>query len=395
MKENHKASQTFNTILRYTLGTYIKVKFKMEPHDDEIKNLKGPYIILANHTNNWDPFMLSVYVKEPVHFVAGEGNFKNPLLRWALIKLVGAISKTKFMPDSATIKQILKVKNSNGVIGIFPEGQRNWDGVTGDLLYSTAKLIKSLKLPVATVVLKGAYLSHPRWAKSSRRGKVELHYSLALTPDKIKQMSVDEIFNDMSKKLYHDEMLWQKQNNIFFQGADAERLELFLFACPHCGVVETLVSKGKEFMCTSCGYSVNYDGYGALASKSEVTYFDNLHQWDNWQLKLLYDKVDNLSHDEVLAHFDDVTIHEGKKMRNFSNKFSGSLYLYKNKLLFKYKDGREADFYISAMDGVNVNQNRRVEFFYNKTMYRITFNKKFESAYMWVSAINYIKEKQV
>jgi 1-acyl-sn-glycerol-3-phosphate acyltransferase len=111
MKKNNKASQIFNTILRFTLGAYIKIRFNPKANCDEIKDLKGPYILIGNHTNNWDPFIASIYIKEPVHFVAGEGNFKNPFLRWALIKLVGAIPKTKFMPDSSTIRQIIKVNN--------------------------------------------------------------------------------------------------------------------------------------------------------------------------------------------------------------------------------------------------------------------------------------------
>jgi 1-acyl-sn-glycerol-3-phosphate acyltransferase len=393
MKKNNKANQIFNTAGRFILGAYLKVRFRMEANYNEIKYLKGPYVILGNHTNNWDPFMVSIYIKEPIHFVTGEGNFKNPFLRWALLNLVGAIPKTKFMPDSTTIRQIIKVKNSNGIIGIFPEGQRNWHGVTGEILYSTSKLIKSLKLPVVTVVLKGAYMTHPRWSEKSRRGKIELYYHLALTTDNIQQMSQEEIFNIISENLYHDDMQWQKFNNIAYKGANAERLELFLFACPHCSSLETLVSKGTEYKCTSCGYSVDYNEYGTIISKSDILHFDSLYEWDKWQLGLLHKKLDSMSEDELAFQCNSVTIYEGRKMKNFSGKLSGNLILYKDKLVIKYNAGQEKEFYIRDMDGINVNLSKNLEFFYNKIMYRIIFNIKYVSAYMWVSAINYLKKK--
>jgi 1-acyl-sn-glycerol-3-phosphate acyltransferase len=276
MKKSSKASQIINIILRLTVGNYVRFKFRMKANCDEIKNLKGPYIILANHTNNWDPLMVSVYIKEPVHFVAGEGIYKNPFLKWVLINLVGAIPKTKFLPDTAAIRQIIKVKNSNGIIGIFPEGQSSWHGVTEELIYSTAKLIKSLKIPVVTVVLKGAHLSRPRWSNKDRKGKVELYYHLALTTDMIKEMKDDEIFNVISEKLYHDEMQWQKSCNIAFKGSSAERLELFLFACPNCSKFENFVSEDTEFKCLNCGFSIYYNEYGAINSKSCVLHFDSL-----------------------------------------------------------------------------------------------------------------------
>ena len=48
---------------------------------------------------------------------------------------------------------------SGGVIGVFPEGKRNWDGRTDQLLFATAKLVEHLKVPVVTALLQGAHLS--------------------------------------------------------------------------------------------------------------------------------------------------------------------------------------------------------------------------------------------
>jgi hypothetical protein len=81
-------------------------------------------------------------------------------------------------------------------------------------------------------------------------------------------------------------------------------------------------------------------------------------------------------------------------MEGFSSKYSGSLALYKDKLILKCSDGQVFEFCLKGMNGVNVSLNSKLEFFYNKAMYRIVFNNKFISVYMWVSAINYIKKSR-
>ncbi|MGP4071202.1 lysophospholipid acyltransferase family protein [Piscibacillus sp. B03] len=46
--------------------------------------LKPPYVIIANHVNNWDPLFLNCYIDEPVCYIAGEPLFRHPLLKHVL-----------------------------------------------------------------------------------------------------------------------------------------------------------------------------------------------------------------------------------------------------------------------------------------------------------------------
>src|SRR5690606_25497073 len=98
----------------------------------------------------------------------------------------GAIPKMKFTNDTRTIRSILQAKKSNRVIGLFPEGNRNWDGVTEPLTYATAKLIKSLNIPVVIATIAGGYLSHPRWGESHRKGQISISFIKKWDKDELK-----------------------------------------------------------------------------------------------------------------------------------------------------------------------------------------------------------------
>jgi len=58
----------------------------------------------------------------------------------------------KIVSDFETVKTIIRLKER--VIGIFPEGARTWDGCPLPIIKSTSKLIKLLKIPVVTVIVK-------------------------------------------------------------------------------------------------------------------------------------------------------------------------------------------------------------------------------------------------
>ena len=260
---------------------------------------------------------MSMNIKEPIHFVISDSHFRKFWLG-NILKLVGGIPKAKNIADSQTIRTILAIKNSNGVIGVYPEGKRNWDGTTLPIFYSTAKLIKSLKIPVITTVMKGAALSKPRWAKHSRRGEIDIKYNILLTPEKISDLSVDEIFEIVSKGIHVDEYSWQREKNIRFKGKQlAENLELFLYTCPNCHKIGNLESKNDIFSCKNCNYSIKYNEFGLFElninkNENEKLYFEDTKQWNNWQLDFTKELIDNSTDSDCIFE-DKCTLYTGNR----------------------------------------------------------------------------------
>ncbi len=110
--------------MKSLFGIYLRQKFKLSAENSEACLVPPPFLLLANHTNFWDPFLLSLYTPEPIYFVTADEYFRNPFLKF-LLGLAGAIPKSKFISDQMTVIDIFRIKRKGGVIGIFPEGKRN------------------------------------------------------------------------------------------------------------------------------------------------------------------------------------------------------------------------------------------------------------------------------
>lgn len=394
-RKKYIAGKLFNKFLKITLGNYMKLLFDYSIENSQLKGLKPPYVIIANHTNFWDPFLLSMCFPEPVYFVTSDAYFRNPVLKH-LLNLVGAIPKTKSVSDPMSIRGIIEVVRSNGVVGIFPEGRRNWDGRTLPLLRPTAKLIKSLNIPVVTVLFKGSCLSMPRWATSTRRGKLQMKLLRTLEPHDIKLLSVEEIFSAISQSLAYSEYDHQRKHMNPYKGRNnAERLELFLFCCPECENIGSLVSSGNKFHCRNCSYEVLYNNYGFFECITHKLHYDNPEDWNYWQLErlnsLILTKILQGNNTPILVD-NDIIMRMGQKTGALKLEAEeGTLSLYGDRLEFSIKNQLLQRFQIVDIIGENIQFNNQLEFIYGKTFYRFGGKLDNLSAYKWVRAIGSIR----
>jgi 1-acyl-sn-glycerol-3-phosphate acyltransferase len=393
-KKVRRANSLFIALLRNSLGKAIKAYFNVKYEDKSIMGLKPPFIILGNHTNNLDPFFIAVRVKAPVHFVASDEYFRNPTLRF-LLNLVGAIPKVKLTTDVSSVNNIINLIKTKRVIGIFPEGSRNWDGNTLGILLPTAKLIKRLKVPVVAAVSSGAYMSWPRWAKTIRRGQVNIKFKVILNEKDIEDKSRNEIYSILKDSLEHNEYKNQREFMQPFRGnALAEYLELFLYVCPECLSIGNLKSEDDKLYCEKCGHTVTYDKYGFLKGEGK-TYFDNPSDWGKWQTDWFKGKIENQFHDinklEDAIITDEVLIKVGGKASPLKDLDYGTIELNLQEIKFKGQKNKEIAFNIKKIRGINVQYNNLFEFYYENILYRFIFKTKYVSAYKWVEAVELIK----
>jgi len=399
-----KASMTFNRILKLTLGRYLKSRFNTVFTDiNGVNGLKPPYIILANHTNFWDPFIISMFIKEPVYFVTSDEYFRNWMMR-LLLKLVGGIPKTKFVSDTATVNSIIKViKHYKGIVGIYPEGRRNWDGRTLQILYPTAKLVKAFNIPVVAALSKGACLSFPRWASKPRKGRLEVELRIIADKDEITSMPVQDLYERICASLMHDEYDFQSGAMIPYKGKLlAEHIELFLFTCPSCRSIGRIKSYNDTIKCLECGYSSKYNQFGYLEEVPPVSsnpgagiVFSNPHDWDVWQADHLRNLITQSASDESKPVFEDsnVLLRIGARLIPLKDFRIGRLALFNKRIEFTTLLGERFDFPFSRITGVNVQYNNQFEFYFEKKLYRFIFRIGVVSAYKWVKAFEISENK--
>ncbi|MDC7232677.1 MAG: lysophospholipid acyltransferase family protein, partial [Spirochaetales bacterium] len=262
-----------------------KLNIKLE-NWDLLEKTPAPFLLVGNHVTNFDPVITSSNQSRLIHWVANDAVFRHPALRWAF-RHIQVIPKTKGMSDLDTVRIMHKKVREGGIVGLYPEGQTSWDGVNQPMVPATPKLVKLLKVPVVAVVIKGGYISQPRWTwtKDLRKSRVVLEARILIQKDEIKKLSLHEIEERLNTGLYNDDFQFQRENPVKLKSEKrAETLELFTYICPKCNTMDALKSGGNDVKCQSCGWEFSIDEYGEFPGDSDFP-FKSLHQWNLWQRK--------------------------------------------------------------------------------------------------------------
>ncbi|SEN44103.1 1-acyl-sn-glycerol-3-phosphate acyltransferase [Mesobacillus persicus] len=385
MSIEQKPGKAMMKFLITMIRTYLNRRSKIIIEHNDTVDLKPPYIILANHVTNWDPLYINLFVKEPISFVAGDSLFRNPLLK-RLLDYTGAIPKTKFKSDTRTIRSVLKAKKHHRVIGLFPEGNRNWDGNTEPLTYGTAKLIKMLDIPVVIATISGGHLSHPRWAVNPRKGLISISLQKKWAKGELSKESAETIHKLLTEALAHDEMNWQKKAQVPYYGKNlAHYLERFLFICPHCQELGQLRSDDNLFRCKNCDYTVRYTPYGVFEEVMHPLSITTTHEWNLWQLGVLEGIVKEPNWGKALK--DHVKLFSAEAEQPFTLVAQGYLVWRNHGIALESDDGQIYPFLFNELEGINIHLHHHLEFYIKEKQYQIEFYQPRTSAYKWLQAI--------
>jgi 1-acyl-sn-glycerol-3-phosphate acyltransferase len=386
----------FITVLRYTIGLGLKLRFRIRPVGTEIfKRIRPPYVIVPTHHGVLDPFMVGYFVPKAVYWVTSDGNMRSTIMRF-LLGFAGSIPKSKSIPDLETIGWIVDViRKRKGVVGIFAEGTASWDGHTQAIIPSTAKLLKLLKVPVIAVLLKGSFSSQPRWSWNHRLGSMEIEFKLVMDGAQAKAGTPDEILSALTAAMEYDEEEWRVNHPVKYRGSGrAAWLELSLFMCPACGKVGTMRSRINRLSCTACGHAVrlsrDYKFQGIGTSKP---LFKTIREWDLWQTDAFGTLVRNPAKRADTPIFSDagVVILKGYRMNALRRLRTGTMHMYPDRIALVTLRGESLEFPIAEIDGEGVLKQQLFEFYRGKDLYQFRFPKRSQSARKWLAAVTALK----
>ena len=381
--------------IRPIIHAILKRRYNMEIIDNVGMNeLKPPYLVIGNHVNFWDPFFTAIFLPHTVQFIASDSVFRTKLF-YILMKLFGSIPTSKFMTDTRTVAQIIRIIKRDGVIGVFPEGRRTWDGRSLRHVHTVARLIHKLKLPVVGVVNKGGYLSKPRWGRGLRRGKVRMEYKMVFTPEELKQIDLETCKQLMEARIAHDEEEWNRQEQIKFVGKHpAEFIERAIFVCPKCKSIASFYSHGETAECRECGYSFRYDEYGVLQSVNSPLVYSSISDWNEWQISYFIEFLSkDMSSKTPLFEEGPAILWRGYRAEPLKRLNTGRAYFYPSGIEFRTTVGRLKFFPIEELYGENVQDKEKLEFYHQNSLYRLDFLNIRASAYMWYQAISLLHQK--
>ena len=163
----------------------------------EVIPKEGPILIVGNHKHIYDQCLTIMATKRVIHYMAKKEYFDGKMA-W-FFKLVGCISVDRSIKDHNATDKALKVLNSGGAIGLFPEGTRN---KTKDVFllpfkFGTVSMAKKTNATIIPFGLTGDY--------KFRSKNLTIRYG---TPFKVGDMDLEEANN----KLYQEVESLMKQN---------------------------------------------------------------------------------------------------------------------------------------------------------------------------------------
>ena len=377
-KSRKNDKKTINMFLYRTLMPVLiglsKIIVGVRTDKSALKGVKGPYLIVGNHTSPIDflYFTAGVY-PQPINFVVAE-NMIYRKVYGAFIRSFGTIKKKQFTADFQCIKQIKKNIDAGTHVLLFPEGRVSIDGTTGYIAPSIGKLIKFLDCTVVAGVTHGGYTGGPKWGKP-RRTKVTLKLAPVLTKEEIKNMSAADIAAKITNSLRFDDNrnLVEEHRKISRCNKRAEGLEKILYKCPRCGAEFKNVTKGNVMKCTQCGNTVEYGRDGILHAIKGKT-FDYISDWYDCERQDLKEQVK----DENFRLEGKVALYvNNEKLNKFVKDGEGTLSVSKDGIKYVGKTGenKSLEFKIENRGTTAFKMGENLEVSEDGSIYRFAFTE--------------------
>ena len=271
------------------VGPWLFLLYHFHPKRCKVK--AKTFLAVTNHTQNLDPALLVLGLNRHIRFVANSTLGKGRLGR-LFRYFFGFILREKGAKGDVVTRQIEDNLKAGVSVGLFPEGNRSWDGASEFISKRTAKMVKESGAALVTYRLTGGYLLKPRWAATKRKGPMRGELMHEFSPEQLAAMTEDEVYKAMCEDLYVDAYKEQELHGDVYPGKRlAEGMQYAAYLCPCCHRFGTIETSGDDISC-SCGLKATYNEYGRIVS--EMLPFDNLMEWNRFQKKWMADNADEL-----------------------------------------------------------------------------------------------------
>jgi 1-acyl-sn-glycerol-3-phosphate acyltransferase len=257
-REKLREPRPVGTLFYIFLSQYVRPLifrlFKLEPLNKDVIPLSGPGILVASHVNFFDPIWIYDVVDRPIYFMATEELFRGTILSF-VVRLFGTFPIRKAARDFQSVKNMIKVLKTGGMIGVYPEGTRTWDGTNSPIIPTIARIIRMMKVPVFSCRLEYGYLHFPRWADKWRPIRVRLIFDRLYGADTIPE-SEQQILADIAQAIRIRDYELPIPTSTRRVSGLALGIHKLIYRCPHCQSMESLhavePAASNRVECRSC-----------------------------------------------------------------------------------------------------------------------------------------------
>ncbi|MBN1574453.1 MAG: 1-acyl-sn-glycerol-3-phosphate acyltransferase [Deltaproteobacteria bacterium] len=170
-------------LLLVKVGLKLKYSVTIKGAENIPKN--GPIILLSNHTTIVDSFLLGCNVPRKIYYMGKSTEFESPAKR-IFFYLSRSFPVRRYDIDPGALRNAYRIIEYGGMVGIYPEGERTWDGKLQSLRRGTIRFVLSTGVPVITAGIKNAYQHQPRWGGRIGKPPIVLSFGKPIEVKKIK-----------------------------------------------------------------------------------------------------------------------------------------------------------------------------------------------------------------
>ena len=265
--------------------------FKRKIIRNEIKGVKGPYVVIANHQAAYDFVNLIGVTKRRMSFVISNSFYKSLPIR-KFLDTLHVIPKQQFQTSVKDMRDMKAVVDSGNPLVIYPAGLMCEDGLSTPIPSATYKFLKWLNVDVYVARSFGTYFVMPKWSKGMRPGKTHLDIYKLFSKEELELLSEEEVKEKTENALLFDAYREQEQlKAVYKKKGNIEGLENVLYICPVCKKEFTVKVKNKNTIyCTHCGFEQESDKYSFMRLKSKIG--EEIRYVSDWS-KFVFDTVKN------------------------------------------------------------------------------------------------------
>ena len=160
---------------RFILRVTFRFGFGLEIRGREHVPRCGGVILAANHMSYLDPPVLGAACPRRVNFLARADLFRHVLLG-AFMRGVHVIPLQREEADRSAIREAVKRLHCGDVVGIFPEGGRQFSGRLGTAKRGVGLLAVLAKAPIVPVLIHGTFQALPPTGGGPHRSKIRVAF---------------------------------------------------------------------------------------------------------------------------------------------------------------------------------------------------------------------------
>lgn len=135
----------------------------------------GPALILCNHLSYLDPILLQANFERPIYALAKSTSFSAPLTG-PLMHRICSFPVRRYQVDPQAARMALRHLRAGRLVGIYPEGERSWNGLLQEPRKGTIRLALKAGVPVIPCAISGTYQVMPRWQTRIRPGAITIRF---------------------------------------------------------------------------------------------------------------------------------------------------------------------------------------------------------------------------